>query len=160
MRQKRTRIQTRPQQAKCAVVEPLAKQKQERKRDAAQQSIGQPCSKFIHPKDTHTRALQPKKQRRLLPKWLEIYLRANVVAREQHFARDFGKINLVPIKQMHRPQKRQKQHHAKHGERRDDERIAFVDEHFVGEHSECKNCEILRLRQLQRQPTTQIYAEA
>ena len=77
------------------------------------QDVWKTGCKFVDAEDFHGEHLKPEEQRRLFPEWLIIDLDSNKIARYDHLSCRLGKIDLIPVKQVNRPQKGQQKQGCK-----------------------------------------------
>ena len=76
------------------------------------QHIREARGPFVHAENLHAQGLQPDEQRRFFPEGLEVNLDELVIAGDYHFAGRFCKVDFVPVKQVHRAEKRNKEQQA------------------------------------------------
>ena len=116
MRQPGSSIQQHPPGGHLLINDAPAGIEQANQRNYACNSIREPCGVFVDAEQMHRNRLHPDEQRGFLPEGLVVYLHAQVIVGNDHLAGTFGKVDLVPIEQVHLAEKRKEQQRSRNND--------------------------------------------
>ncbi len=85
--------------------------------------VGKTGRKLPDPKNLHRRTLHPEEHRRFFPEGFEIDIYPGIVVHLDHLPRTFGKIDFVPVEQMHPAQKRNEEQRCQKDDQQDSDSL-------------------------------------
>ena len=106
-----------PEDAKLTIVDLRTAAKDDDQRDDPAKRVGETGGKFADPEYLHGCALHPEEHGRFFPEGFKVDVYPRIVMHLYHFPRGLGKIDLIPVEEVHAAQEGNEEQGAEQGDR-------------------------------------------